>query len=135
MMWSFDRFGDQIALLDEGGQRLTYSQLAWEGAELYRAAGGRCLAFCLCQNTIGSILGYAGFVEGGVVPALLNAGLDRDMLRGLYETYHPAFFWAPEGFRWERKDGRVEAWKGGKAERRKGGGVDSDVDGIVIFRY
>lgn len=101
MMWKFDRFGDQTALLDANGQSLTYGELAREGAALCRAAGGRCLVFCLCENAIGSILGYVGFVEGGVVPALLNAELDRDMLRGLYEAYHPAFLWAPEGFAWE----------------------------------
>lgn len=101
MMWSFDRFARNTALLDEHGQALTYGELAREGRVLCEAAGGRCLVFCLCENALGSILGYTGFVNGGVVPALLNAGMDGDMLRGLYEAYHPAFFWAPEAFSWE----------------------------------
>ena len=69
MMWRFDRFGDAIALKDEYGQTLTYQQLKAEGEALCAAAGGRCLAFNLCQNTIGSVVGYAGFIEGGIVPA------------------------------------------------------------------
>ena len=101
-MWRFDRFGDAPALLDEHGQSLTYAQLAREGEALCGAIGGRCLCFGLCGNTIGSAVGYAGMVEGGVVPALLAASIDRELFAALYEAYHPAYLWAPEGFDWER---------------------------------
>lgn len=101
MMWRFDRFGDSVALKDEYGQQLTYAQLKAEGEALCQAAGGRCLTFNLCTNTIASVIGYAGFIEGGVVPALLNAAIDRDLLASLYEAYHPAYLWAPEGFSWD----------------------------------
>ena len=101
MMWRFDRFGDAVALRDEHGQALTYAQLSAEGRALSQAAGGRCLAFCLCRNTLGSALGYAGFVENGVVPALLNAGIDRELFETLYEAYRPACLWAPADFAWE----------------------------------
>ena len=60
-MWKFDRFGDQTAVLDEYGQSLTYAQLARESRALAQATGGRCLVLQLCQNTLGSFLGYAGF--------------------------------------------------------------------------
>ena len=88
-MWRFDRFGDAPALLDEHGQSLTYAQLAREGEALCGAIGGRCLCFGLCGNTIGSAVGYAGMVEGGVVPALLAASIDRELFAALYEAYHP----------------------------------------------
>lgn len=101
MMWRFDRFGDAVALKDEYGQTLTYSQLKAEGEALCKAAGGRCLTFNLCQNTIGSVVGYTAFIENGIVPALLNAAIDHELFAALYETYHPAFLWAPEGFGWE----------------------------------
>ncbi len=104
MMWRFDRFGDAVAVKDEYGNELTYAQLSEEGRALCEAAGGRCLTFNLCQNSLGSLLGYAGFVEGGVVPAMLNAELDREQLSALYESYHPAFFWAPETFEWDGCD-------------------------------
>ena len=100
MMWRFDRFGDAVAVKDEYGQELTYTQLAQESRALCEAAGGRCLAFSLCRNALGSLLGYVGFVEGGVVPALLNAGIDRELFAALYEAYRPAVLWVPEGFEW-----------------------------------
>ena len=101
MMWNFERFGDRTALLDEHGASLTYRQLKREADALCAAAGGRCLTFNLCRNTLGSLLGYAGFVEGGVVPVLLNEEMDRELLKGLYDNYHPAFLWAPEDFAWD----------------------------------
>ena len=101
MMWSFERFGDRTALVDEHGASLTYRQLKREADALCAAAGGRCLTFNLCRNTLGSLLGYVGFVEGGVVPVLLNEEMDRELLKGLYDNYHPAFLWAPEDFTWD----------------------------------
>ncbi|MEG2314603.1 MAG: AMP-dependent synthetase, partial [Clostridia bacterium] len=101
MMWSFERFGPSLAALDEQGQRLSYAELAEESRALCEAAGGRCLVFSLCANTLGSLLGYAGLVEGGVVPALLSVEMDRELLGALYEKYRPAYFWAPASFAWE----------------------------------
>ena len=83
MMWNFERFGDRTALVDEHGASLTYRQLKREADALCAAAGGRCLTFNLCRNTLGSLLGYAGFVEGGVVPVLLNEEMDRELLKGM----------------------------------------------------
>ena len=83
MMWNFERFGDRTALVDEHGASLTYRQLKREADALCAAAGGRCLTFNLCRNTLGSLLGYAGFVEGGVVPVLLNEEMDRELLKGV----------------------------------------------------
>ena len=101
MMWTFDRFGDKPALIDEGGATLTYAQLAAEGRALTQAVGGRCLTFCLCENAPGSVMGYAGLINGGAVPLLLPAGIDTELLKTLYDTYRPAYLWAPEGFAWE----------------------------------
>lgn len=100
MMWKFNRFGERTALLDEYGERLSYSELAAEAAALCAAAGKRCLTFNLCESSIASVLGYVGFVEGGIVPALLNSGIDRELLSGLYDTYRPSFIWAPKAFEW-----------------------------------
>lgn len=101
MMWRFDRFGDSVAFKDEYGTELTYAQLARESRDLCASMDGRCLCFSLCRNELGSVLGYVGLVEGGVVPALLNAAIDRELLFALYNAYHPAFFWAPADFVWE----------------------------------
>ena len=101
MMWRFNRFGDAIAVKDEYGAQLSYAQLAKESRSLCSAAGGKCLVFSLCENTLGSFLGYAGFLEGGIVPAMLSAHIDAEQLRDLYSVYRPAYLWAPDGFVWD----------------------------------
>jgi acyl-coenzyme A synthetase/AMP-(fatty) acid ligase len=103
MMWKFERCQDNVAVVDDRGASLTYAQLRQEGRILCEQADGRCLVFCLSQNTMGSFLGYTAFLNGGVVPAMLPADLDAALLKSLCEAYRPKYVWAPKGF--ELEDG------------------------------
>ncbi|MFH1512245.1 MAG: AMP-binding protein [Bacillota bacterium] len=95
-MWTFEA-QEHIAAIDDSGAALTYRQLAEEGRKLAVQTGGRCLVFCLCRNDLGSLLGYTAFLNHGVVPALLPADMDPEMLQTLLDSYHPRYIWAPEG--------------------------------------
>lgn len=95
-MWNFEQFAGNIALQDETAKKITYSQLNSEVNALIEAVGKRTLVFCLCENKIGSVTGYAAFIKGKIVPVLLNAHLERGLLNNLLETYRPEFIWAPK---------------------------------------
>lgn len=95
-MWNLTRFRENTAILDEYGTSLTYAQLEEAGNALYAAVGHRCLVFALCRNEIGSIVGYTGFINNRVVPVLLNAHLERELLEQLMAAYCPAYLWVPE---------------------------------------
>ncbi len=95
MIWELEKFHDRTAILDEFGGAVTYGELAAEGERIVSAAGGRCLVFCLCTNTIGSVAGYVSFLNGGVVPVLLNAHLERSLLEELLAAYEPKYLWVP----------------------------------------
>ncbi len=95
-MWDFGRFGDNVAIIDEGKTKITYRQLAQEGKQLAEAAGKRCLVFCLCENTIGSVLGYSAFVEHNIVPVLLSSHLEKELLDNLLSAYSPSYLWVPK---------------------------------------
>ena len=95
MFWNFEQFSDKIALIDDAGQTVTYQELIGYGRNLADAIGERCLVFSLCTNTIGSVLGYSAFMEHGIVPVLLNAHLEKELLRNLLETYQPEYVWLP----------------------------------------
>jgi len=95
-MWKFDSRPNSIAAIDDSGTELTYEQLAAEGQRLAGQVGERCLVFCLCQNDLGSLLGYTAFLNHHIVPALLSAKLDAELLQSLLTTYHPRYLWAPE---------------------------------------
>jgi len=97
-MWKFDRFASNIAIIEEHGLRLTYGELNAEGHALYTTTGGRCLVLQLCGNNLGSFLGYAGFLENGVVPAMLDSDMSREALESIYQAYQPKFLWVPEEY-------------------------------------
>ncbi len=99
MIWDFQKYRSDIAILDEYGMSLTYGGLYEEGRCLQEAIGRRCLAFVLCRNETGALVGYTGMLNGGIVPVLLNSQLDRSLLDNLLKAYYPAFLWVPEDMR------------------------------------
>lgn len=95
-IWNFEQFADKVALIDDAGQTMTYQELISHGDRLADAVGVRGLVFSLCTNAIGSVLGYTAFLEHEIVPVLLNAHLERELLHDLLATYQPEYIWLPE---------------------------------------
>jgi len=95
-MWRFDLFSDNTAIITDDGTEVTYGELEQEGALLAAAAGRRCLVFVLCRNEKGSLLGYTSFLNNNIVPLLLDAALERELLTNLIENYKPDHIWLPQ---------------------------------------
>lgn len=89
-------YGDRMLAADDAGQTVTYRDLDSFAEELYRYIGGKKLIFILCQNTIGSLLGYLGCLKTGVVPLMLEKHMNQELLMGLIREYRPAFLYIPE---------------------------------------
>lgn len=96
MMWNFNNFSSNVALLSDNGAELTYEELNSETKALANVIGRRCLVFSLCNNTIGSVVGYTAFMTNNIVPVLLNSHLDDELLTNLIDTYHPTYIWLPK---------------------------------------
>ncbi len=94
-MWDLDRYENSIALIGDDGAVLSYRDLIIECNKLYENIGRRCLVFCMCSNTVGSVMGYVSFVQNGVVPVLLNSGIDKELLDNLLMLYKPSYIWMP----------------------------------------
>ncbi len=95
MIWNLRKYSDREALHDDSGRWMTYASLAEEQDRLAGVIGRRCLVFCLCENSIGSVLGYSTFVNHGIVAALLNKHIESAFFTNLIEIYQPAFLWVP----------------------------------------
>lgn len=95
-MWNFNEFSENIVLRSDDGTQLTYRELEEETGRLASAIGKRCLVFSMCSNTEGSVIGYVSFIQNRIVPVLLNAHLDQELLEALLEKYNPAFLWMPD---------------------------------------
>jgi acyl-CoA synthetase (AMP-forming)/AMP-acid ligase II len=94
-MWNFEQFKDNTAVITEEGRALTYAEFREMSASLSAFIPERCLIFVLSRNHIGSLLGYATFINNRMVPLMLEAGLDRELLWPLIETYKPDYLWVP----------------------------------------
>lgn len=96
MIWDLQKYGGSIAVLDGQGRLLTYGVLDREGRRVAEAIGRRCLAFILCRNETGALVGYTGMMNAEIVPLLLSAQMDREALAGLLAAYQPSYLWIPE---------------------------------------
>ena len=87
---------DSTALIDNEGHHVSYGELAEMMDDVGAQVTPRSLVFMLCRNTVGSMVGYLGFVEHKAVPVTLNARIDAELLRDLMDVYTPAYIWAPQ---------------------------------------
>ena len=85
------------AAFNEKGETLSYGQLAQFSRVFYEQTGHRTLLFILCRNCFGALLGYIACLSCGIVPLLLDAGLDKELLQNLIDTYQPEYLWVPSG--------------------------------------
>ena len=96
-LFDFSHFLSNVAIKTDTGEQLTYGQLQIEAdkAKDYLVQGK--LAFCLCSNTVESIVGYVALIQQGVATVMLDAGKNGELLENLLSVYHPNYVWAPEG--------------------------------------
>lgn len=94
-MWNFEQFKNNVAVIDEYGTDVSYEDLIEFGDKVASVISERSLVFVMCTNSIGSVAGYASFVNKGMVSVLLNAHLEKELLDNLVETYKPEYIWVP----------------------------------------
>ena len=96
MMWKLNNFKDNIAIITENGEKITYEELDKHCRTLTNKIGRRCLVFNMCKNEIGSLVGYIGFLNAGIVPLMLKSDLDKDLLSECIRTYKPDYIYLPD---------------------------------------
>lgn len=93
MMWHFNHDKNNLAAITETGEQITYAELNAFSEAMRSKINERALVFSLCENTIGSLAGYVGFLNNRIVPLLLDRHLDHELLAFLTDLYHPSYFW------------------------------------------
>ena len=96
MMWNFNKYSNKIAIIDDRNNQISYKELDEIGLNLANVVGKRCLVFSMCTNQLESVVGYSAFINHNIVPVLLNAGLEFELLNNLIEKYNPSYIWLPK---------------------------------------
>lgn len=106
MFFDLKKFANHIAVETEQGLTMTYAQLEKDASAIVSVMAPRKFTFCLCENTIGSFVGYVGFMTYDIPTVLLDATKDIDTIKGLIDHYQPQYVWCPTS--------RVEELNSGK---------------------
>lgn len=109
---TLEQYGTRTALISQNGNAFSYQDMARRADELGRIIGKRCLVFSMCRNCVDSVVGYIGFLRGGIVPALIAEHIAPELLSNLMDTYRPAYFYLPSEHVSERLQG-TPVWSNG----------------------
>jgi long-chain acyl-CoA synthetase len=90
------KFSERTAIIYSSGKKVTYNELEKFAIHLESLIPKGSLIFCLCRNSIESFKGYFSFIRNGVIPLMLDASLDKELLSKLISTYSPEFIWLPK---------------------------------------
>jgi len=88
-----DKFSQNQALISDSGEILYYADIHMFSDRLKKNIKERSLVFCLCENTVGSLCGYYSFIYNGIVPLMLDASIDKELLSNLIKIYEPNYLW------------------------------------------
>lgn len=88
--------GNSVAAIDAQGNQLTYGELRDFAKQMEKLMPARSLLFLLVENNVGGIAWTIGNICAGNVPLILNAHLDDELYKNMYDPYMPPFVCVPD---------------------------------------
>tara|TARA_Y100000816_G_C26104954_1_gene586813 strand:- start:508 stop:1914 length:1407 start_codon:yes stop_codon:yes gene_type:complete len=85
------------AIISEDDLSISYTELDNFSKFLKDKIPSRSLIFSLNKNTLGSLVGYYSFIKNKVVPLMLDAKMDIQLINSLIDCYKPEYLWLPKG--------------------------------------
>ena len=89
MIFDLARYQERHAIIADDGRRLTYAELGELVAQRAKSLQRGVLQFCLCKNTIESIVEYLACLEAGAPVVMLDATKDTETIENLRQIYKP----------------------------------------------
>ena len=83
------------AVITDVGRLVGYSELKGLSDEWAERVPTRSLVFLLVGNNLDSLVAYVACLNHGVVPLMLDAKIDGQLLQRFIDVYHPDFIWRP----------------------------------------
>ena len=93
-MFGLDKHKLNIAVITDKDERLSYEELSAAASTFADAVPQKKgLLFCLCENRIGSLVGYVACMEHHIPIVLLDGSKDISVLQNLMTIYQPEYIW------------------------------------------
>lgn len=92
-MFNLEKYQHNTAVITDKGEHLTYSELAAAAKTFANAVSQKGLLFCLCENRLGSLVGYVACMEHHIPIVLLDGSKDISVLQNLMAIYQPEYVW------------------------------------------
>lgn len=92
-MFNLERYNNNTAVITDKGEWLTYGDLIAVTDAFAKAVPQKGLLFCLCENRIGSLVGYLACMEHHIPIVLLDGSKDISVLQNLITIYQPEYVW------------------------------------------
>ncbi len=83
------------AVVTDDGRMVSYSELRQLTDAWAAKVPPRSLVFLLVENNLDSLVAYVACLNHGIVPLLLDAKIDGQLLQRFIEIYRPDFVWRP----------------------------------------
>ena len=92
-MFDLKKYSERTAVITDHGECLTYCELNEETCKFADTIKDRGLLFCLCENRLGSLVGYVGCMLHHIPIVLLDGSKEASVIQNLVEIYHPEYLW------------------------------------------
>ena len=86
---------DKIALIDDQGYCMTYSELDRIVNEIAGVCVSSTLVMMLCKNSVAAVAGYVGFVSNGIVPLMTSYYVSDESINNIIKVYKPRYLYVP----------------------------------------
>ena len=90
-----DNYKNNVAVITDNNEIFTYEDVINLSNNLYEKINHRCLVLQLCENSIGSLIGYISFLRNGIVPMMIDKNINIDLLLNLISIYKPEYLYVP----------------------------------------
>ena len=83
------------AVVTDDGRCVSYAELKRRSDEWALKLPPRALVFLLVGNNLDSLVAYVSCLNHDIVPLMLDARIDGQLLQRFVEIYRPDFIWRP----------------------------------------
>lgn len=94
-MFDLNKYKTNTAVITDRNESLTYGQLAEEVEKFVSALPQRGFVFTLCENLLGSFVGYVACMNKNIPQVLLDGSKDLELVQRLIAIYQPEYIWMP----------------------------------------